>query len=59
MVVIRDSQGSQYGRGKKSPTIMRFMFAEYRAKISQSWNDAVFRAVDQELLMCEMIYPST
>ena len=35
------------------------MFAECRAQLPQWWNEKRFRSVDQTLIMCEMVDPST
>ena len=55
----RGYQGTQYGRGQTSSNTTRSTFAENRARISQSWNEKVLSYLDQELLMCEMVDPST
>ena len=55
----RGSQGIQYGRSQTPSTTTRYMFAEHRAHLSQSWNEEVLRLVDHALLMCEMVDTST
>ena len=55
----RGCQAIQYVRGKTYSTTTRFMFAERRYELSQSWNKEGFISVDQELFMCKMDDPST
>ena len=38
---------------------MRYMFAERRDQLDQSWNEEGFNSLDQAFLMCEMVEPST
>ena len=52
-------QGIQYVRGKTSSTTTRYMFPERRYQLSKSWNEEGFSSLDQALLMCEMVDPST
>ena len=59
MGVNRISHGGQYGRGQTSLTTMRYMFAERRDELAQSWNEEGFNSLDQVFLMCEMVDPST
>ena len=56
---IRGYQGIQYGRGQKSSTTTCSTFVTRRAQLYQLWNKGGFRSVDQLLLMCEMVDPST
>ena len=53
------SKGIQYGRSKTSSTTTRSIFADHRAQLSKLWNEEGFRSLDQALLMCEMVDPST
>ena len=55
----RGSHDIQYGRGQTSSTTTRSRFSERRSQLSQSWNKEVFNSLDQALLMCEMVDPST
>ena len=51
--------GTQYGRGQTSSTTTRSTFSEHRSQLSQSWNEERFSCLDQVLLMCETVDPST
>ena len=55
----RGFRGIQYGRGQISLTTTRFIFADRRDRISQSWNEEGFSSLDQALFMCEIVDPST
>ena len=55
----RGFQGIQYGRGQKSSTTTRSMFAERRAQLYQSWNEEGLSYLYQALIIFEMVYTST
>ena len=59
MVGSRGSHGIQYVIGCTSSTTTCSVFAERRDQIFQSWNKELFISLDQALLICEMVDPST
>ena len=55
----RDSKGVQYGRGRTYSTTTCSTFTTQRSQLYQFWVKEGFRSLDQALIMCEMVDPST
>ena len=56
---IRGDQDSQVKCSQTSSMIVRYMFAERRVQLTQSWKEEGFGSLDHEILMCEMMDPYT
>ena len=56
---IRGSQDSQGKWGQTSSMVVHYIFAEPRVQLTRSWKEEGFGYLDNALIMCEMMYPST